>query len=248
MYSAANPTGRAVHGMTLQEPYDHALLCEVKASAPMAHDTPFSARTMPRVRGDDLGRGCDRMVGDRYLVSERSGGGVRGVWPMAGGVGEPTRAVYSWVLQKTKGKEARDGEEDYRRLGRGRQEGGCGSGGAGRGAVGAVEVDGGAGEGAGGEADGVRVVGGARGRPGSGGGAGGGPPGLEAAAEGDRSDCGAANAQRCCRGQMRYAGRERSATETALGRVRLAMGRYARACPAGRARVRGRRAWTSRGR
>ena len=45
----------------------------------MAHDTPFSARTMPRVRGDDLGRVCDRMVGDRYLVSERSGGGVRGI-------------------------------------------------------------------------------------------------------------------------------------------------------------------------
>ena len=50
--------------------------------------------------------------------------------------------------------------------------------------------------------------------------------GLEEAAEGDRSDCGAANAPRCCRGRMRYAGRERSATETALGRVRLAMGRY----------------------
>ena len=50
--------------------------------------------------------------------------------------------------------------------------------------------------------------------------------GLEEAAEGDRSDCGAANAPRCCRGRMRCAGRERSATETALGRVRLAMGRY----------------------
>ena len=50
--------------------------------------------------------------------------------------------------------------------------------------------------------------------------------GLEEAAEGDRSDCGAANAPRCCRGRMRYAGRERSATETALGRVRLAMGHY----------------------
>ncbi len=50
--------------------------------------------------------------------------------------------------------------------------------------------------------------------------------GLEEAAEGDRSDCGAANAPRCCRGRMRYAGRERSATETALGRDRLAMGRY----------------------
>ena len=50
--------------------------------------------------------------------------------------------------------------------------------------------------------------------------------GLEEAAEGDRSDCGAANAPRCCRGRMRYACRERSATETALGRVRLAMGRY----------------------
>ena len=50
--------------------------------------------------------------------------------------------------------------------------------------------------------------------------------GLEEAAEGDRSDCGAANAPRCCRGRMRYAGRERPATETALGRVRLAMGRY----------------------
>ena len=87
------------------------------------------------------------------------------------------RAAYSWVLRKTKGKEARDGEEDCRRLGRGRQEGGRESGGAGRGAVGAVEVDGGAGEGAGSEADGVRVVGAARGRPGSGGGAGGGPPG-----------------------------------------------------------------------
>ena len=62
------------------------------------------------------------------------------------------RAAYSWVLRKTKGKEARDGEEDCRRLGRGRQEGGRGSGGAGRGAVGVVEVDGGPGEGAGGEA------------------------------------------------------------------------------------------------
>ena len=50
--------------------------------------------------------------------------------------------------------------------------------------------------------------------------------GLEEAAEDDRSDCGAANAPRCCGGRMRYAGRERSATETALGRVRLAMGRY----------------------
>ena len=50
--------------------------------------------------------------------------------------------------------------------------------------------------------------------------------GLEEAAEDDRSDCGAANAPRCCRGRMRCAGRERSATETALGRVRLAMGRY----------------------
>ena len=50
--------------------------------------------------------------------------------------------------------------------------------------------------------------------------------GLEEAAECDRSDCGAANAPRCCRGRMRCAGRERSATETAPGRVRLAMGRY----------------------
>ena len=54
--------------------------------------------------------------------------------------------------------------------------------------------------------------------------------GLEQALEDDRSDCGAANAPQCgrCGGvRMRYAGRESSATETALGTVRLAMGRYA---------------------
>ena len=47
--------------------------------------------------------------------------------------------------------------------------------------------------------------------------------------EKNRSDCGAANAPRCehCGGGMRYLGRERSPTETALGGVRLAMGRYA---------------------
>ena len=52
--------------------------------------------------------------------------------------------------------------------------------------------------------------------------------GLERWAEKDRSDCGAANAPRCehCGGGMRYVGRERSPTETALGGVRLAMGRY----------------------
>ena len=52
--------------------------------------------------------------------------------------------------------------------------------------------------------------------------------GLESGMEKDRSDCGAANAPRCgqCGGGMRYVGRERSSTETALGTVRLAMGRY----------------------
>ena len=56
-----------------------------------------------------------------------------------------------------------------------------------------------------------------------------------------------ANAPQCgCGGGMRYVGRERSPTETALGTVGVAMGRYARARPAGRARVRGRRVWTSR--
>ena len=46
--------------------------------------------------------------------------------------------------------------------------------------------------------------------------------------EKDRSDCGAANAPRCgsCGGEMRFVGRERSPTETALGTVSLAMGRY----------------------
>ena len=53
--------------------------------------------------------------------------------------------------------------------------------------------------------------------------------GLERALEADRSDCGAANAPPCaeCGGRMRYAGRERSRTETALGAIRVAMGRYA---------------------
>ena len=53
--------------------------------------------------------------------------------------------------------------------------------------------------------------------------------GLEQALEADRSDCGAANAPQCGRcggGRMRYLRRERSATETALGTVRVAMGRY----------------------
>ena len=52
--------------------------------------------------------------------------------------------------------------------------------------------------------------------------------GLERWAEKNRSDCGAANAPRCehCGGGMRYLGRERSPTETALGGIRLAMGRY----------------------
>ena len=52
--------------------------------------------------------------------------------------------------------------------------------------------------------------------------------GLESAMEGDRSDCGAANAPQCgrCGGRMRYVGRERSPTETALGTVRLSLGRH----------------------
>ena len=52
--------------------------------------------------------------------------------------------------------------------------------------------------------------------------------GLEGALEADRSDCGAANAPVCgeCGGQTRYWGRERSPTETALGSLRLAMGRH----------------------
>ena len=53
--------------------------------------------------------------------------------------------------------------------------------------------------------------------------------GLERALEADCSDCGAANAPVCgeCGGRTRYVGRELSRTETALGPVRLAMGRYA---------------------
>ena len=58
--------------------------------------------------------------------------------------------------------------------------------------------------------------------------------GLEQALESDHSDCGAAKAPLCGRcggGRMRYLQRERSSTETALGTVRVAMGRYwCRAC------------------
>ena len=52
--------------------------------------------------------------------------------------------------------------------------------------------------------------------------------GLERSLEADRSDCGAANAPVCagCGGRTRYVCRERSRTETALGAVRVAMGRY----------------------
>ena len=47
----------------------------------------------------------------RYLASDhlRCGGGR--ALAMTGGVGEPPRAAYSWALYKTKGKEARDGDE-----------------------------------------------------------------------------------------------------------------------------------------
>ena len=53
--------------------------------------------------------------------------------------------------------------------------------------------------------------------------------GLERRLEADRSDCGAANAPKCgrCGGRTRYCGRERAPTETALGTVPVAMGRYA---------------------
>ena len=56
----------------------------------------------------------------------------------------------------------------------------------------------------------------------------GGRRGLERSLEADRSDCGTANAPRCghCGGRMRYGGRERAPTETALGTVRVAMGRH----------------------
>ena len=52
--------------------------------------------------------------------------------------------------------------------------------------------------------------------------------GLERSLEADRSDCGAANAPVCTgRGERtRHVCRERSRTETALGTVRVAMGRY----------------------
>ena len=54
-------------------------------------------------------------------------------------------------------------------------------------------------------------------------------PGLESAFREDRSDCGAANAPACgkCGERMRYVGRKDAAVETALGRARVAMGRYA---------------------
>ena len=56
----------------------------------------------------------------------------------------------------------------------------------------------------------------------------GGRRGLERSLEADRSDCGTANAPRCghCGGRMRYLGRERAPTETAVGTVRVAMGRH----------------------
>ena len=56
----------------------------------------------------------------------------------------------------------------------------------------------------------------------------GGRHGLERSLEADRSDCGTANAPCCghCGGRMRYAGRERAPTETAVGTVRVAMGRH----------------------
>ena len=64
--------------------------------------------------------------------------------------------------------------------------------------------------------------------------------GLERWAEKNRSECGAANAPRCehCGGGMRHLGRERSPTETALGGVRRAMGRYGCAVCKGSARPR----------
>ena len=46
-------------------------------------------------------------------------GVFRGVWLVAGGVVEPTAGRLLLGFAKTKGKEARDGEEDCRRLGRG---------------------------------------------------------------------------------------------------------------------------------
>lgn len=66
--------------------------------------------------------------------------------------------------------------------------------------------------------------------------------GLESAFREDRSDCGAANAPACgkCGERMRYVGRKDAAVETALGRARVAMGRYA--CGACGKTVRPRRA------
>ena len=53
--------------------------------------------------------------------------------------------------------------------------------------------------------------------------------GLESAFREDASDSGAANAPACggCGERMRYVGRKDTAVETALGRARVAMGRYA---------------------
>lgn len=53
--------------------------------------------------------------------------------------------------------------------------------------------------------------------------------GLEAAYRADRPDVGVANAPACdrCGTRMRYVGREVSPVETALGRVKVALGRYA---------------------
>ena len=73
--------------------------------------------------------------------------------------------------------------------------------------------------------------------------------GLEAACVRDRSDGGAGKVRSCpeCGGRMRHAGREVSPVETAVGRVRVSMARYA--CDGCGTSVRPRgRAWTSRAR